>query len=502
LAKVLLDRLLLHRWLGIPIFLAVMYLMFLFTINVSAAFIDFFDQSAQTIFVDGFAQLLQRIGSPGWLIALLADGVGGGIQTVATFIPVIGFMFLFLSILEDSGYMARAAFVMDRLMRLVGLPGKSFVPMLVGFGCNVPAIMATRTLENSRDRLITILMNPFMSCGARLPVYALFAAAFFPVGGQNIVFALYLLGIGAAILTGVVMKNTLLRGEISHFVMELPPYHLPRLKGVLIRTWDRLQAFLWKAGKIIVLMLTILGLLNSLGFDGSFGNQDSDRSVLSGTSKAVTPIFTPMGLQPDNWPATVGIFTGIFAKEAMVGTLDNLYGQLAKQDAGKESQEEEFNFWGGIQAAFATIPQNLSKLPEQLADPLGLNLGDTQNPEAAAAAQEVQVGTFGAMARRFDGKAGAFAYLLFVLLYFPCVSATAAVYRETNRGWAIFVALWTTGLAYLTATVFYQIATFSRHPESSLLWLLLMSFLAVAAVLALKNARPLSSQNSTLNSVP
>jgi ferrous iron transport protein B len=345
-------------------------------------------------------------------------------------------------------------------------------------------------------------MNPFMSCGARLPVYALFAAAFFPVGGQNIVFALYLLGIGAAILTGVVMKNTLLRGEISHFVMELPPYHLPRLKGVLIRTWDRLQAFLWKAGKIIVLMLTILGLLNSLGFDGSFGNQDSDRSVLSGTSKAVTPIFTPMGLQPDNWPATVGIFTGIFAKEAMVGTLDNLYGQLAKQDAGKESQEEEFNFWGGIQAAFATIPQNLSKLPEQLADPLGLNLGDTQNPEAAAAAQEVQVGTFGAMARRFDGKAGAFAYLLFVLLYFPCVSATAAVYRETNRGWAIFVALWTTGLAYLTATVFYQIATFSRHPESSLLWLLLMSFLAVAAVLALKNARPLSSQNSTLNSVP
>lgn len=154
--------------------------MFLFTINVSGAFIDFFDIAAGTIFVDGLANLLEGIGIPGWLIALLADGVGGGIQTVATFIPVIGFMFLFLSILEDSGYMARAAFVMDRLMRLVGLPGKSFVPMLVGFGCNVPAIMATRTLENSRDRLMTIMMNPFMSCGARLPVYALFAAAFSP----------------------------------------------------------------------------------------------------------------------------------------------------------------------------------------------------------------------------------------------------------------------------------------------------------------------------------
>ena len=175
--------------------------------------------------------------------------------------------------------MARAAFVMDRLMRLVGLPGKSFVPMLVGFGCSVPAIMATGTLENSRDRLMTIMMNPFMSCGARLPVYALFAAAFFPIGGQNIVFGLYILGILAAILTGLVMKKTLLKGEVSHFIMELPPYHLPRLKGVLIRTWERLQAFLWKAGRVIVLMVMILGLLNSLSFDGSFGDQDSERSV-------------------------------------------------------------------------------------------------------------------------------------------------------------------------------------------------------------------------------
>lgn len=473
-----LDQIVLSRWFGIPIFLAVMYLMFLFTINISAAFIDFFDIGAGTIFVDGVAHLLEGVSAPGWLIALLADGVGGGIQTVATFIPVIAFMFLFLSILEDSGYMARAAFVMDRLMRLVGLPGKSFVPMLVGFGCNVPAIMATRTLENSRDRLMTILMNPFMSCGARLPVYALFAAAFFPIGGQNIVFGLYLLGIIAAIFTGVVMKNTILKGEISHFVMELPPYHLPRFKGVLIRTWERLKAFLLKAGRVIIIVVVVLGLMNSLGFDGSFGNQDSKNSVLSGTSQAITPIFAPMGIRQENWPATVGIFTGVFAKEAMVGSLDSLYSQLAREDnPDMETEESEYSLWGGLQEALATIPANLADVPNQLLDPLGLNIGNTQDIETAAEEQEVDTGTFGAMVTRFNGKVGAFAYLLFVLLYFPCVSATAAVYRETNLGWTIFVALWTTGLAYIVATVFYQIATFSEHPGFSSLWIISMALI-------------------------
>jgi ferrous iron transport protein B len=221
------DRVVLNRWLGIPIFLAVMYLMFVFTINIGSAFIDFFNIAVGAVFVDGLRQVLTGIGTPQWLTVLLADGTGGGIQTVATFIPVIGFLFLFLSYLEDSGYMARAAFVMARFMRFVGLPGKSFVPMLVGFGCNVPAIMATRTLENPRDRLMTIIMNPFMSCGARLPVYALFAAAFFPLGGQNVVFGLYLIGIAMAVFTGLVLKNTLFKGEASPFIMELPPYHLP-----------------------------------------------------------------------------------------------------------------------------------------------------------------------------------------------------------------------------------------------------------------------------------
>ncbi|MEO1134728.1 MAG: ferrous iron transport protein B, partial [Cyanobacteria bacterium J06639_1] len=275
------DRVVLNRWLGIPIFLGVMYLLFMFTINVGSAFIDFFDILFGTVFVDGFGRLLSAIGTPELVRVVLADGMGGGIQTVATFIPVIGCLFLFLAFLEDSGYMARAAFVMDRFMRFVGLPGKSFVPMLVGFGCNVPAIMATRTLESRRDRILTILMNPFMSCGARLPVYALFAAAFFPAAGQNVVFLLYLIGMGMAVFTGLVMKHTLLQGEAAPFVMELPTYHLPTLKGVLIRTWERLKAFTLRAGKVIVIMVMILSLLSSIGTDASFGNEDSENSILS-----------------------------------------------------------------------------------------------------------------------------------------------------------------------------------------------------------------------------
>ncbi len=248
-------------------------------------------------------------------------------------------------------------------------------------------------------------------------------------------------------------------------------------------------------------MVMVLGLLNSVGFDGSFGNQDSDRSVLSATSKAVTPVFSPMGLEKDNWPATVGIFTGVFAKEAMVGTLDSLYGQLAIEDnPDAVTEEDNFNFWGGIGEAFATIPANLADLPNQLLDPLGLNIGDTTDIATAAEEQEVQVGTFGAMVKRFDGKAWAFAYLLFVLLYFPCVSATAAIYRETNAGWTVFIALWTTGLAYIVATIFYQTATFAQHPNTSIAWITVMLLVLVGGIFSLKMMRPIKAKNQSQES--
>jgi len=361
--------------------------------------------------------------------------------------------------------MARAAFVMDRFMRMIGLPGKSFVPMIVGFGCNVPAIMATRTLENPRDRILTNLMNPFMSCGARLPVYALFAAAFFPVNGQNLVFGLYLLGIAVAVLTGLIMRHTLFKGEASPFIMELPVYHLPTLRGMLIRTWDRLQSFLFNAGKVIVPMVLVLNFLNALGTDGSFGRENSDRSVLSEIGRGLTPAFEPMGIKSDNWPATVGIFTGVLAKEAVVGTLNALYSQMGAA-AAPPAEDEAFDLKGALLGALSTIPENLAGIANKLLDPLGLNV------EVASSELEVETGAYAAMQHSFDGEAGAFAYLLFILLYAPCVAATAAIYRETNRGWTVFVLLWTTGLAYMTATIFYQAMTFAGHPADSLAWII------------------------------
>ncbi|MEJ1339144.1 MAG: Fe(2+) transporter permease subunit FeoB [Candidatus Sedimenticola sp. (ex Thyasira tokunagai)] len=480
------DKVVLSHWAGIPIFMLLMYMMFMFTINIGGAFIDFFDIAVGAIAVEGLETLLSGLGAPDWLVLLTANGIGSGIQVVSTFIPIIACLYLFLSVLEDTGYMARAAFVMDRAMRAIGLPGKAFVPMIVGFGCNVPAVMATRTLENQRERKLTILMNPFMSCGARLPVYALFAAAFFPSNGQNIVFLLYLIGIAVAVLTGMIMRRTLLSGESSGFMMELPPYHLPTLKGVSLRTWDRVKLFIRDAGKVIVFMVLALNLLNSIGTDGSFGNEESDKSILSTMGQAVTPLFSPLGIEENNWPATVGIFTGVLAKEVVVGTLDSLYTRLAEQDAGGAAPQEAFNFWNRIDEALISIPTNLAAIADSLLDPLGLNVGEVSDQQAAAEAQEVSSGIFGAMASRFDGQAGAFAYLLFILLYFPCVATMGAIKREAGGPWAAFVATWTTGVAFTTSTVFYQIATYGQHPTSSLAWIIGCGLFITGVVIGLR----------------
>jgi ferrous iron transport protein B len=473
------DSIVLNRFLGIPIFLLVMYAMFMFTINFGSAFVDFFEQAVGAILIDGLGLILTALDWPQWLMVLITKGIGGGIQVVATFIPIVGFLFLFLSALEDSGYMSRAAFVMDRFMRMIGLPGKSFVPMIVGFGCNVPAIMATRTLENKRDRILTNLMNPFMSCGARLPVYALFAAAFFPVGGQNLVFGLYLLGIVVAVLTGLIMRHTLFKGETAPFIMELPAYHMPTVRGVFIRTWDRLKSFLLNAGKVILPMVLVLNFLNAWGIDGTFGQENSNKSVLSEIGRSLTPAFKPMGIEKDNWPATVGIFTGVLAKEAVVGTLDALYSQLATDST--TSTKPLFNLEQALISACLTVPKNLQAVAGKLVDPLGLNIGSVADLAEAATEQQVNANTFAAMQQSFDGKAGAFAYLLFILLYAPCVAATAAIYRETNLNWTVFVVFWTTFIAYMTATVFYQAMTYTQHPDYSLAWIssLVAAFLSV-----------------------
>jgi ferrous iron transport protein B len=249
-----------------------------------------------------------------------------------------------------------------------------------------------------------------------------------------------------------------------------------------------------RAGKVILLIVVLLSFLNSVGIDGSFGHEDSDKSVLSAIGKAITPIFAPLGISEENWPATVGIFTGIFAKEAVVGTLDALYSQVeaAQEAADAEIEAESFSLRGGISAAFASIPDNLAGVADTFLDPLGVSVGSVDNAEAAAGELEVGVATFGTMKSLFDGKIGAFAYLLFVLLYFPCVAAIAAVYRETNWRWTLFVGVWSTGLAYLASTFFYQVATFPRHPISSAIW---MGVVAVVSVVTLLVLRHLGQKN-------
>lgn len=392
-----LDAVLLNRWAALPIFLVIMYLVFWIAVTIGSAFIDFFDVLFGAIFVDGLGYLLGDVlGCPSFVTAILADGIGAGIQTVSTFIPVIFFMFLCLSFLEDSGYMARAAFVADRFMRFLGLPGRAFVPMMVGFGCGVPAIMGTRVLESKRERFLTIFLVPFMSCGARLPVYALFAAAFFGKMAGTVVFLLYLAGVLFAIAYGLFLKKSLFQGQASNFVMELPPYHLPKFKSLMIHCWQRLRDYIWRAGKVITLAVAVLGFLNSFGIvekmyvdvngteteivkseDGyqmvkeneegeaenvalpegfvvdetkvvkanefTAGNGDSENSLLSVIGKAITPVFEPFGVEKENWPASVSLFTGLLAKEAVIGTMNSLYsmvGENAEAPAEEPKAEE------------------------------------------------------------------------------------------------------------------------------------------------------------------
>ena len=459
------DQLILNKWVGIPFFFVVMYLMFMFSINIGSAFIDFFDIGVGALLVDGGHYLLDDH-LPVWLVTILADGIGGGIQTVATFIPVIACLYLFLAVLESSGYMARAAFVLDKVMQKIGLPGKAFVPLVLGFGCNVPSIMATRTLDQERERKLAAAMAPFMSCGARLPVYALFAAAFFPGAGQNIVFALYLLGIVASIFTGLFLKNTLYPGSSDSLVMEMPDYELPTMQNVMLKTWQKLKRFVLGAGKTIVMVVAVLSFLNSLGTDGSFGNEDSENSVLSKAAQVVTPVFAPIGIQEENWPATVGIITGIFAKEAVVGTLNSLYTTPSDEEAA------EFDLAGSLHEAVMTIPDNLAGL--SYSDPLGIEVGDLSDSSAVAEEQEVDTSIFGNLKEKFVSSHAAFAYLILILLYTPCVAAMGAYVREFGQMFARFIAVWTMALGYFGATFYYQAANFAAHPISSAVWMVVI----------------------------
>jgi len=453
-----LDHWMLHPVLGVPIFLVMMYLLFMFAINVGSAFIDFFDILAGAIFVDYPLHFLSSFGLPDWLTTIIG-GIGLGIQTVATFIPIIACLFIGLSLLESSGYLARAAFVVDSAMQKIGLPGKAFVPLIVGFGCTVPAVMSARILDNERERITTVMMSPFMSCGARLPVYALFAAAFFPDSGQNIVFLLYLIGIAAALFTGLMLKKTILMGSNSINIMELPLYEWPKLTYLCKRVWQRTRSFVLGAGKTIIVVVCVLNFFNSLGTDGEFGHHDTQDSLLSRSAQVVTPLLAPMGVKEDNWQASVGIITGLFAKEALVATFNSLYSPKSEE----ASEPESFGvIWD---EAIFSIKDNLQGIEAD--DPLGTDIGDVSTVQAAAQAQEVEESTITIMQAAFAGKIGAFSYLLFILLYTPCAAAMGAIKNEVGTRWAVFAASWSFTLAYLSAVASYQVATFATTPLHS-----------------------------------
>ena len=470
-----LDAILLSPILALPIFLGVVYLMFLATISVGGAFIDLFDGVGSAFFVEGPRALLTHADLPELAVTFIADGIGGGIQLVGTFIPVIGTLFLCLSFLESSGYMARTAFLMDRLLRQAGLPGHAFLPLIVGFGCNVPAVMATRALPGGAEKVFSALMAPYMSCGARLTVYALFAAAFFSGYAAEMVFLLYLIGILVAIVTVLLLRSHLVVPGSGGFVLEMPSYHLPRLGSILRVAWHRLRDFVVRAGKAIVIVVVALNVVNSLGTDGSFGNENTEDSVLSEIGKRITPVLAPMGVEKENWPAAVGLFTGMFAKEVVVGTFDALY-------SGTEGENSEFEFWPSIREAIHTVPANLLGLGESARDPLEFDqiTKSAEGVELAGKATTVQQ-----LRSAFSSDLAAFSYLLFILLYIPCVATVGALLRELGSYFAVFSVVWSLTLAYSLAVICYQIGTVAHHPLESLLWVIGMAVLMCAVYIGL-----------------
>ena len=475
-ATELIDKLCMNKYLGIPMFLFVMYLMFEFSITLGGALQPLFDNTSSVIFVDGMTHLGLYLGLPLWLVAVIAQGIGLGINTVLTFIPQIGCMFLFLSFLEDSGYMARAAYVMDRFMQAIGLPGKAFVPLIVGFGCNVPSVMATRTLETRRDRLMTIMMAPFMSCGARLAIFAVFAAAFFPQNSALIVFGLYIVGIIGAIITGFVVKFALLTGKSAPFVMELPVYHLPNLKTISLSSWNRLKRFIFRAGKVIVPICVLIGTLNSIQTNGLVVAGGSPQSILAEAGRTITPVLKPMGISEDNWQATVGLLTGTLAKEVVVGTLNTLYTQ-EKPHSLDSAANEKFDLWGGLATSWHDTVNGFKNM----------NIGAFINPFSANEANaNMDKTAMGSMVVAFGSLAAAFAYMLFVLLYVPCASVIGAMAREATRAWAMVSVVWSTSVAYAAAVIAYQIAQLNSTPLHALSWIISMLIYLTLLVMVMK----------------
>ncbi len=384
------DSIVTNRLLGFPIFLIIMYLMFQITFTVAAPFQDMIDE--------GFGILGEMVATSlgdGMLTSFIVDGIIGGVGGVLVFLPQIILLFLIISFLEDSGYLARAAFVMDKVMHsLVGLHGKAFIPMILGFGCGIPGIMATRTMENEKDRLITMLIVPFMSCTARMPVYLLLVGAFFAAADQtNVIFSLYVLGIVVAIIVAFILRKTLFDDMDAPFVMELPDYKLPTLRGILMHTAEKSWGFVRKAGTIILAAAIIVWILSSFPAGVEYGSQESAIGMI-GT--AVAPVFAPLGF--GSWQPAVALIFGLVAKEVVVGTFSSLFG-VAEEGAG-------------IAAAMHGIFTPLT----------------------------------------------AYVFMVFVLLYIPCFAALGTIKQETGGWkWPLIMSATTLITAYVVAFIVYMV---------------------------------------------
>ncbi|BCR05708.1 ferrous iron transport protein B [Desulfuromonas versatilis] len=434
------DRVVLNRFLGIPIFLTAMWLVFKLTFDLSTPFADWLDAMIAGPFARWTAAGLGAIGAPDWTVSLALDGVISGVGFVLVFVPVIFAMMFFITFLEGSGYMARAAFVMDRAMHAIGLHGKSFIPMLLSFGCNVPGIYATRTLENPRDKALTALLLPLMSCGARLPVYVLFAGVFFGAAAGSVIWSLYVLGIVLAILMGILFKRTLFRGESPMFIMELPPYRMPSLRSLCLHTWEKGKHFLIKAGTYILAVSVFVWFALNL----PWGVESKRDSYLGQTGALIAPIFEPLGF--GNWEAASSLLTGVIAKEIVVGTMGEIYAPDAiEQEAqlelaptlGEDLKEMVTSFFGAFGDAAANVAGTFGVSSLAAEDE-----GDTPLKQSVA-------GAFTPLS--------AFAFMAFVLLYMPCVVVAIAMRQEFGSWkWFGVAFAYQSALAWGVALIIYQ----------------------------------------------
>ncbi|MFO7541004.1 MAG: ferrous iron transport protein B [Chloroflexota bacterium] len=463
------DDIVTHRLWGVPIFLLMMWLVFQFTANVSAPFLDWVDVFINETIYGWVSALMVTLGlGETWLAALLTDGVIAGVGGVLVFVPVLLFLYFALALLEDSGYMARAAFVMDRVMRWMGLHGKSFLPMIVGFGCTVPAVYATRTLESEKDRKLTGFLATFMSCGARLPVYVVFGAAFFGAAAGNLIFAMYIIGIVVALATGFALKHSVYKGEQpAPFVMELPPYRLPRLRDVGRQMWERTEGFLIKAGTVILAASIVLWLLMAIpgrANAGTFNDVAPDESLFGLASGAVAPVFAPAGF--GSWQATGSLLTGFLAKEVIVGTMSQIYvgeDEIEEVEMGSFAEELGGSVLGFGEAILLTVQEVLNIAPRTINLIPGLDMGEfsflgEEVEESTTRLQASLINAFTVSAgSEALGRLAAVGFNVFVLLYVPCMAAVAAMRHEFGSRWMWAQIGYTLALAWLAAVLVFQI---------------------------------------------